>query len=147
MSDKVVEVNEIAEEEEVQPNPWYGTKRYDIVDQIHEKILEKERKGQISPVELAAMRAQAPYKTTSMKELGSSYQGPAKYLKQRDAPLEIPMEVIRNLFVAMDQDTDDRVSVQELVNYVKQNEINVELEKLIEMFNEATSFRKVVLQS
>jgi len=46
-----------------------------------------------------------------MKELGSSYQGPAKYLQQRDSPLEIPMEVIKNLFIAMDQDTDDRVSV------------------------------------
>jgi hypothetical protein len=37
-----------------------------------------------------------------MKDLGSSYEGPAKYLTQRDAPLEVPFEVIKKLFLAMD---------------------------------------------
>jgi len=44
----------------------------------------------------------------------------------------------------MDQDTDDRVSLDELINYIRQNEINIELEIIIEMFNEAAAFRRVV---
>lgn len=46
-----------------------------------------------------------------MKELGQTYSGPPKYLNQRDAPLEIPIEIIKNLFVALDQDMDERVSI------------------------------------
>jgi hypothetical protein len=75
---------------------------------------EKARLDAISPVQQAAMRAQAPYKTLSMKDLGEEYHGPSKYLNQRDAPLEIPPEVVKKLFQAMDQDLDDRISVQEL---------------------------------
>jgi len=54
-----------------------------------------------------------------MGELGSSYTGPPKYLTQRDAPLEIPPEVIRTLFTKIDQDMDDKVSFDELYNYIK----------------------------
>jgi hypothetical protein len=45
-----------------------------------------------------------------MKDLGSSYSGPPKYLQQRDAPLEIPQEIIRKLFFLMDTDMDDKIS-------------------------------------
>ena len=79
-----------------------------------EKIAEKERANKLTPVEAAALRAQAPYLTASMKDLGPYYQGPPKYLTQRDAPLEIPLEVVKNLFCAMDADIDDRVSLNEL---------------------------------
>jgi hypothetical protein len=50
--------------------------------------------------------------------LGSSYTGPAKYLQQRDAPLEIPPEVVRRLFMLIDVDLDDKVSLIELKNYI-----------------------------
>ena len=60
------------------------------------------------------MKAQAPYKTVSMKDLGSSYKGPPKYLSQRDAPLDIPPEIIRKLFFMMDNDMDDKISYEEL---------------------------------
>ena len=52
-------------------------------------------------MEAAAVRAQAPYLTSSMKDLGPYYNGPPKYLSQRDAPLEIPVEVVKNLFCAI----------------------------------------------
>jgi hypothetical protein len=54
----------------------------------------------------------------SIKALGSSYAGPPKYLRQRDAPLEIPPEVVRRLFQLMDLDLDDKVSLTELNNYI-----------------------------
>jgi hypothetical protein len=38
------------------------------------------------------------------------YNGPMKYLLQRDVPLEIPMECIQRLSRAMDQSMDDRIS-------------------------------------
>lgn len=67
----------------------------------------------ISPVQMAAMRAQAPFLTTSMKNLtpGVDYFGPPKYLSQRDTPLDIPTEVIKKLFAAMDVDMDDKISI------------------------------------
>ena len=57
-------------------------------------------------------------RTLSIKALGSSYNGPPKYLRQRDAPLEIPPEVVRRLFQLMDLDLDDKVSLTELNNYI-----------------------------
>lgn len=89
-------------DEPEEEKPWYGATRFEIVDQVHERLLEKERRGELTAVQLASVRAQAPYKTTSMKELGDSYEGPAKYLNQRNAPLEIPVDVVKKLFIAMD---------------------------------------------
>jgi len=34
--------------------------------------------------------------------LAGTYSGPPKYLNQRDAPLEIPIEVVKTLFLAVD---------------------------------------------
>jgi hypothetical protein len=34
--------------------------------------------------------------------MGPDYDGPPKYLNQRDSPLEIPPEVVKNLFLAVD---------------------------------------------
>jgi len=55
----------------------------------------------------------------TMNEISLSYEGPPKYLGQRDAPLEIPPEVVKRLFLAMDEDRDDRVSLFELKEYIK----------------------------
>lgn len=124
--------------------PWYGKKRYEIVDQVLDKIEEKERANKLTPVEAAALRAQAPYLTTSMKDLGSSYQGPPKYLSQRDAPLEIPIEVIKNLFCAMDEDIDDKVSLQELKNYIANTGVPIDSTITEEMFVDATKSRPII---
>ena len=82
-----------------------------------------------------------------MKDLGESYTGPVKYMSQRDAPLDIPLEVVKKLFVAMDQDMDDFISVDELLGYVRTNELSIETETVIEMFNHAASYRRVTQQS
>jgi hypothetical protein len=50
--------------------------RYDIVDEVLGKMEEKARLDAISPVQQAALRAQQPYKTLSMKDLGDEYTGP-----------------------------------------------------------------------
>jgi len=56
-----------------------------------------------------------------MKTVGMSgtYTGPPKYLKQRDMPIEIPMECIRRLCDAVDTSYDDRCALWEIADYVK----------------------------
>ena len=78
-----------------------------------------------------------------MNDLGSSYTGPAKYLTQRDAPLEIPIEVIKNLFIAMDQDLDDHVSMKELKDYIKLHELLIDHATAEAMFMDASKVRRV----
>jgi hypothetical protein len=69
-------------EEEAEDKPFYGEKRYEIVDEVLGKIYEQEQMDKISPVQQAALRAQASFLTTSMKNLtpGVDYFGPPKYL-------------------------------------------------------------------
>ena len=81
--------------------------------------------------------------TMSMKELGSSYAGPPKYLSQRDSPLEIPMEVVRKLFLAMDVDMDDKISKSELKNYIDRFELAIDERTAEAMYAEAASQRAV----
>lgn len=79
-----------------------------------------------------------------MKDLGADYAGPPKYLNQRDAPLEIPFEVVKKLFTAMDEDMDDKVSLLELSNFVVRNEIAITHGVVLEMFKEAASKRAII---
>ena len=55
-----------------------------------------------------------------MNDIKRNFHGPPKYLNQRDAPLEIPVEIVKALFVAIDQDLDDRISLDELSDYIYQ---------------------------
>ena len=55
---------ELIQEEEYKP--FYGEERIEIVERALEKLRQKEERDKISPVELAATRAQDPYKTLSM---------------------------------------------------------------------------------
>lgn len=100
----------------------------------------------ISPVQLAAMRAQAPFQTTSMKSMtpGVDYFGPPKYMTQRDAPLDIPPEVAKKLFAAMDVDMDDRISIEELGNYVQSSGVPITPDIVMAMFREASSQRGII---
>jgi hypothetical protein len=38
-------VGAVESEPEYQEDPWYGTKRYEIVDKVYNDIVEKERTG------------------------------------------------------------------------------------------------------
>lgn len=68
-----------------------------------------------SAVQEAALKAQKPFLTQSIKEISAGdFTGPLKYLNQRDAPLEIPHDIVKSFFVACDTGFDDRVSLEEL---------------------------------
>jgi hypothetical protein len=54
-----------------------------------------------------------------MKTLGNTFTGPPKYLNQRDSPLEIPIEVVKNLFMQIDTNIDDRLTIDEISNYAQ----------------------------
>ena len=67
------------------------------------------------------MKAQEAYQTPSMQDyvMAGTYTGAPKYLKQRDQPLEIPMDCIRKLSDVVDKTFDERCSLDELKDYVK----------------------------
>jgi hypothetical protein len=43
----------------------------------------------------------------------------------------------------MDQDLDDRISLDELIGYCKQRDCGIETTTIIDMFNDATKLRRV----
>ena len=65
------------------------------------------------------------------------YNGPPKYLMQRDVPLEIPMECIIRLSDAMDDSMDDRISVEEIQEYVDKLALPFEEGVCQKMFDDA----------
>jgi hypothetical protein len=73
-----------------------------------------------------------------MKEIkeSGSYTGPRKYLKQRDQPLEIPMDCVRRLCDAIDKTFDEKISFQEMQAYVEENrtQLPIDDEILHQMF-------------
>ena len=65
-------------------------------------------------------------------------------MSQRDAPLDIPVEVVQKLFMAIDVDLDDRVSLEELHGYVKLSGVPLEEDVVDEMFLEASKNRQII---
>ena len=82
----------------------------------------------------------------SMKEIinRGDYQGPPKYLNQRDAPLEIPQDIVKAFFRACDQDVDDRITLEELHGYAEHHRLPLEPHIIDEMFHEITKQRAVI---
>lgn len=76
-----------------------------------------------------------------MKEVGSSYTGPPKYLKQRDQPLEIPMDCIRKLADNIDTSMDERCDLHEIIDFVARRQLPFEDGVVTKMFHEAASGR------
>ena len=54
------------------------------------------------------------------------------------------MDVVKNLFVVLDVDCDDRVSKQELINYCKKHYLPFTDDQIEEMFFEATYGRGII---
>lgn len=79
-----------------------------------------------------------------MSELGTSYSGPPKYLKQRDQPLEIPIDCIRKLADLIDTSMDERCDLPEIEDFVRKREIPFEEGVVEKMFHEAASGRGYV---
>ena len=88
----------------------------------------KESKVYKTVVEEVAEKAQEKFRQLSMQELAAqgNYNGPPKYLTQRDVPLEIPMECIIRLSDAMDDSMDDRISVEEIQEFVEKRALPFE---------------------
>lgn len=103
-------------------------------------MIAKEEDDKISNITKYAMKAQAPYKTMSMSEV-TNYTGPPKYLKQRDQPLEIPIECIRKLADQIDTSMDERCEIEEIEDFVRRREIPFEEGIIPKMFAEAASGR------
>jgi hypothetical protein len=79
--------------------------------------MQKKKEGTAyrSAVQEAALKAQKPFLTQSIKEISAGdFSGPLKYLNQRDAPLEIPQDIVKSFFVSCDVGCDDRISLEEL---------------------------------
>lgn len=78
-----------------------------------------------------------------MKDVLASgtYTGPPKYLKQRQMPLEIPMECIRRLADAIDSNFDERIQMEELSKFVQKHQIPFEEGAVAAMFKEAATGR------
>lgn len=110
-------------EQPVDNKPWYGEKRYDIVDHVLKQQEKKEALAYRSAVQEAALKAQKPFQTLTMKEIEQDFNGPNKYLNQRDAPLEIPSDIIKTFFRACDVDCDDRLSTDELFRYSEKHQL------------------------
>ena len=66
------------------------------------------------------------------------FNGPPKYLNQRDAPLEIPNDIVKQFFRACDQDFDDRLSLEELYNYCDKHRLPLTQDIVSEMYHEIT---------
>ena len=92
------------------------------------------------------MEAMAEFQTISMHELAESgnFSCPKKYLNQRDQPLDVPMECVRNLCDAIDKDYDDRISTQDILDYIKLKELPISDDVVIEMVTDAVKGRGVI---
>ncbi len=78
--------------------------------------------------------------------MAGTYTGAPKYLKQRDQPLEIPIDCIRRLADAVDTTFDERCSLQELKNYVKLKQLPFEEGAVDRMFEDAIQGRGYITE-
>lgn len=92
----------------------------------------------------AAFKAQKPFLTQTMKQIQSGYQGPPKYLNQRDAPLEVPSDVVKSFFRACDVNADDRLSIDELFAYAEKHHLPFDKQEITDMFLDATRNRPII---
>jgi hypothetical protein len=81
-----------------------------------------------------------------MKDIQVGYEGPPKYLNQRDAPLEIPSDVIKAFFRAADVNANERLSIDELFAYAEKHKLPFTKDEITNMFVDATKNRAVVLE-
>lgn len=110
-----------------------------LLDYVRRMVYERDNTEQISNIARYAEEAEAPYRTLSMKDVAASgtYTGPPKYLRQRDQPMEVPMECVRRLCDAIDTSFDDRCALWEIQDYVNKKQLPFEEGIIEKMFEEA----------
>lgn len=65
-------------------------------------------------------------KTKTIRKTAKDMRVPSKYDNQRQPPQEVPLDVIRSLFLAIDQDMDDRISATEILKYIHKTKLTIE---------------------
>jgi len=113
------------------------------------EMAAKEAATNMSLVDKYAKEAQAEFQTIGMGDLAASgnYSCPRKYLQQRDQPLEVPMDCIRKLCDHIDQDFDDKITLDELAGYVKTKELPIEESVVDAMYADAIKGRGFVSEA
>lgn len=137
----MIREQQLQEQREMERIEREHREKYAIVDKIRHEMELKENKAKVSVFQDTARRAEEGFLITSMKDLGDTYTGPPKYLSQRDAPLEIPVECVRNLFDVIDTTMDDRISMEEILMYTERLQLPFDQDLVSQMFSEATSGR------
>jgi len=61
---------------------------------------------------------------------------PSKYDHQRNPPQEVPLDVIKSLFLSIDQDQDDRISANEILRYIHKTKLTIKDEVAQDLFDE-----------
>ena len=69
---------------------------------------------------------------------------PSKYDNQRIPPQEVPLDVIKTLFLAIDTDLDDRISAGEILRYIHKAKITIKDEVAQQLFDECAARRSVI---
>ena len=97
--------------------------------------------GQDDPLEKSNfMKA----KNKTLRKTVNDLKVPSKYDHMRRPPQEVPHDIIKKLFLTIDQDLDDRISVQEIKRYMKKVKLSLEDDIADALFKEITDRRSVV---
>lgn len=146
-TDKVREAVEEKEKQEaeeqtlIEEEEARQRERYAIVEHVRQQIHNRDTVPAPTVFETAVAQAERGLAQPSMKSLGDLYEGPPKYLNQRNSPLEIPSECVKKLFDKIDISMDDRLEVYEIYEYAQKLNLPLKLETVEEMFAEAAAGR------
>ena len=128
---------------------WYGSKKYSIVDHVIDYNINKEEIeiDALSFNEQITLNAEnqcKPYQNIRELDKQGLYEGPKKYLAQKDAPLEVPFDVIRKFFLTVDTSGDYLLQIDEIISFVNLYDIRyVTPQNIIDMYHHATLGRKI----
>lgn len=114
---------------------------------------EEEDKDKLSYNEQACFNNENRVRPLSIHYLNhfNMYDGPKKYLCQKDAPIDVDPKVIKKLFIAMDSRgkyaLDDRIQLEEMKGFAKRNEmIHMDDDIIEKMYYDAIRGRKIIHQ-
>lgn len=105
--------------------------------------LEDQEQARPSTKTLSKSNFMRP-KDKTIKKTAKDMKVPSKYDGFREPPQEVPLDVIKKLFLSIDEDMDDRISVDELREYIRKTKLTIELEVADALFHECTDRRSVV---
>lgn len=75
-------------------------------------------------------------KEKTIRKTAKDMKVPQKYNSQRRPPQEVPLDVIKALFLAIDQDMDDKISAYEILKYIHKTKLTINDEIAQQLFDE-----------